>query len=313
MKHIAIRTGINSYRYTVQKLKSKLTPDAILMVTHDNYQELAERLKHRPMFSKYFLLEIHFESDSRFLEFITNCMHSSWIQCVIYASNKEGFEQLQQKFRREDIIFYDSYQTPDSILIKYIQQAVWDLSNKTIKLDKATATHIRNRVKFQDYLLDGKLELLVHTDFSKATINKMIPKYRGVKLATLPYHFFKAEKKREVAGFLVRYKNNIDTLYKPIVKFVGIWLELYEFYFTGELSSTNYIDWMAAHGVEYEIRYDYQIQRWLDLLAMYSYEKVLVIKMMLDEASEQSSYKKTLLLLNLLRSSNYEQTRHLLK
>lgn len=313
MKSLVIRTGINTYRYLVRKMKKGLTPDALLTITQGNYTDYVDRVSHRPMFSKHFLLEIYYESESQYLEFIQNALASKWVQCVIYVSNKEAYEQLQKVLAKYDILFYDSYQAPDSVLLDYIQKSLYEQSDGKLKASLDVAKYIRRRVRFQEFLLDSKLEYLARTDLSKAAIDKAIPKYRGVKLATLPYHFFKAEKKREVASFLVRYKNNIDIVYKPIIKFVDTWLEMYDFYLTGELNETNYLAWMESHGRTFQIKYDYQMQRWLELLSLYSYEKVLTIRMLLESESGHSNYKKTVLLTKLLRSAQYEQHRSILE
>ncbi len=301
MKHVIIRTGVGCYRYLVDSMRKKAR-SASISLTKSNFEQYKDKLAYKPMFTPYYMVEAIYATDSKYSDYIVKTLASSpWIQLVVYVDKREDFESLQGSMRHLDVLFFDSYSVDDSYMIKYIQKHVWEISGHTKKLSFDTAKYIRRRVKFQDYLLDSKLELLCHTDFSKQDIRKIIPAYRGVKVSTFPLHFFKGDHKGEIASFLVRYQRSIDYLYKPTLEFVQTWLTLYEKYLSGEISPVNYTQWMLINGESFGIRYTYQMDNWMSLFSMYSYDLVLLIFSQLYSHRNDTSYLKTLVLYKLLR------------
>ncbi len=301
MKHVVIRTGVGCYRYLVDALRKKART-ASISLTKSNFEQYRDKLAYKPMFTPYYLVEAIYDSDSKYSDYIIKSLASSaWIQLVVYVDKREAFESLQVSLRNLDVLFFDSYSVSDEYMIKYIQKYVWETSGHTKKLPFETAKYIRRRVKFQDYILDSKLELLCHTDFSRQDIRKIIPAYRGVKVSTFPLHFFKGDHKSEVAGFLVRYQKNIDYLYKPTLEFVQTWLTLYEKYLDGEISPVNYTQWMLTNGESFGIKYKYQIDNWMNLFGTYSYDLVLLIFSQLYSHRNDTSYLKTLVLYKVFR------------
>lgn len=301
MRSVVIRTGVGCYRYLVASLR-KAAGGTYTTISDTTYQQYVDKLSYHPMFTKYYLVEIVYHPDPKFDDFIFNTLlKSAWIQCVIYTDNREVFEQLQERCHKLNVLFFNSYDVSDEYLIKYIRKYVWDATDHKIKLSYDTAKYIRKRIKFQDYLLDSKLDLLIHTDFSRQTIRAMIPLYRGVKLSTFPLHFFLGDRKEEIMSFLVRYQRSIDYLYKPLVEFVTTWLQLYEKYLAGEISPMNYTQWMLVNGDRYGIKYKYQIENWMKLFNLYSYDLVTWIRTQLYFHKDDSSFFKTLFLFKLTR------------
>lgn len=102
-------------------------------------------------------------------------------------------------------------------------------------------------------------------------------------------------------SFLVRYQHSIDYLYKPLTEFVAQWLELYKKYLEGEISPMNYTQWMLVNGESYGIKYKYQIENWMKLFNLYSYDLVLWVHTQLYYHRTESGFFKTLFLFKLAR------------
>lgn len=302
MKGVVIRTGINCYRYLVESLRKKAGRSSQLAVNISNYRQYTDKLSHKPMFSKYYLVEVSYKDDTGFFDWITKVLlMSTWIQTVIYVDTRDDFDKLREDLRSFDMLFYDSYAVSDEYLAKYIRKYLYLASDQRIKIDMETAKYIRRRIKYQDYLLDSKLDLLVHTDLSRKTIQRIIPKYRGVKVSTFPFHFFKQDKPREIGSFLSRYQGSISYLYRPMMDFISTWLDLYQEYLSGQLSPMNYLAWLSTSGGKYDIKYRYQLENWMYLLDRYSYELVLTYRDLLYRHRNDSDFNKTLTLFKLMK------------
>lgn len=302
MKGVVIRTGINCYRYLVESLRAKAGKSAQISASLDNYRHFTDKLSHKPMFSKYYLVEVNYKDDSNYLDWIHKVLlMSPWVQTVIYVDSRDDFDNIKEELRSYDLLFYDSYSVSDEYLAKYIRKYLYIASDRRIKIDMDTAKYIRKRIKYQDYLLDSKLDLLIHTDLSRKTIQRIIPKYRGVKVSTFPLHFFKQDKPREIGSFLSRYQGSISYLYKPMMDFISLWLELYQEYLSGQLSPMNYLAWLSVSGAKYDIKYRYQLENWMFLLERYSYELVLTYRDLLYRHRNDSDFIKTLTLFKLMK------------
>lgn len=304
MRHIIIRTGINCYTYLVQSLKRKAGPSACLKVNQDNFNEFVEKLAYRPMFSKFYLVELEFTDTARgeFKKFITDrLLTSNWIQCIIYVHHTELFEELKEVYKGYDILFYNSYSVSDEYLAKYIRRYIYDATSGEQIISMELARYIRKRVKYQDYLLDSKLDLLAHAHIDKKSIRQIIPRYRGVKVSTFPYHFFRQDKESEIGSFISRYQYSIDYLYKPMISFLETWVSLYSEYLSGNLTPLNYMDWIVANGSRFSISYKYQIENWLWLLENYSYELVISYSYFLYKYRNAGDFEKTLAIYKLMK------------
>lgn len=302
MKHLLVRTGIQTYRYVIRKMESKLTPSSVINLNTYNYLDLKEKLSHRPMFTKYYLVKITYEEDAKYLDWVCNeLLTLDWIQGVVFTNTMETFEQLQKKLQKLEPVIFDCYNVDKNFMLRYITRQLFELSDGRIRLTKSKADLIRRRIRYQEVQLDSKLQILANTNCTIKIIERTIPRYRGVKLATLPYHFFSGSKQGEVAGFIGRYMHSSEYVYDPIHEFANTWLELYEHYLSGELAPTNYLDWMLANGEKYKIKFPYQMERWMGLLRSHGYERVLTIKLELDAHAKDNDFGRIFTLYKLLK------------
>lgn len=302
MKHLIIRTGINTYKYVVKRLESQVTSDAILNVWITNYESHAETIEHRPMFSTHYLLRVYYKDDKKFFNFIKGVMVYPWVQCIVYIDSAEIFESFTMELKGIPHVAFDSYTVSKDFLIKYVQQSMLDLSGGEIKLSKEKADLICTRIRFKEYELDRKLELLSHTDLSIATIKKHLIPYTGVSNKTFPYHFLMKQKQRELGTILIRNLYDIKYLYSGLLEYIDTWFELYDEYYEGHLNKNTIVEWVRVSGATYKIKQEYQAKRWLDLLEIYSYERMMYLRVLLQSKSNYSSYNKTMLLIRILRS-----------
>lgn len=304
MKHLIVRTGIAVYRYTVMKMKDKVGANACMYLNESNYTKYSDKVAHRPMFSRYYLVELDWEPDSRLANHvISNLFTSNYVQCIVYVSDRDAFESLEQLYSKDNnFVFLDCYNVTPEFLDAYIVRTIYDLTKGEVTLSAKKAELIRKRVRYQEHILDAKLELLAFTDLTIKTITQHIPPYRGVTISTFPYHFFMGEKKGEIAIFLTRYRRYPATLYKPLLEFMATWDELYTLYLDGEISQYNYIEWMLRNGKPYGITKDYHIERWMKLFRKHSYERFVYFNMKIQTTSSLPDYEKILLLVQIERS-----------
>ncbi|MEG2262765.1 MAG: hypothetical protein RSC68_00155 [Acinetobacter sp.] len=286
-------------------MKKRAGASSSVVITHENYIRLQDKLLRKPMFSKYYLVEITYYDDTKFNEWITKkLLASPWVQAVIYTSTAEEFETAYTSLKPFNVAVFDCYNISKELLMQYIYAQVYELSAGTIKLSSYKVDIIRRRVKYQEHILDTKLSLIANSNATIKTIESLIPMYKGVKLATFPYHFFAGAKVQEVASFMLRYKHNMQSLYEPLLKFVDEWLVLYDLYTSGQLSPSNYMEWMQENGEAHKIKYSYQMDRWMILLRKYSYERLITIKLLLEGNKEKDNFDKLFIMYKILRSVN---------
>lgn len=301
MKHILIRTGIDVFKYTFQDLEAKFPPSSIISVTSQNYMEKLKKLSMRPMFSKKYLVYVTLIDNSReTITAVTTLSNLKWVKLIVQTNNSDVFLELMGSLDSARWLIVNSYETSDELKEEYLRRELLALNCEPKYITDYKLKLIRRRLRYQEHKASLYLPTLASSPMTIKLIESTIPLYSGVTVSNIGRVFFEKSKHARVANLVYRYRYYIKNIYRNISDYIDTWLALYEQYITGNLNESTIDNWIVKNGKQYKIKYNYQVQQFLDSFLKISADMMILIKMQLAEHSTDSSYNKTILLIRLM-------------
>lgn len=310
MRHLAIRTGINVFEEVLSSLEKKVPDNYVKHITSANYSSFTDALRIRPLFVPYYLvyLTITGEEDSKLITFIKQSAGVSYIRLVIMTRSQEVFESLSTELKGFDFLFMDSYNVSDDFMCRYIRYKLHKLGLPYAALTENKIRLIRRRIRYKEYALDNSLELLARSKFTVNTIKELIQPYKGVTLSNIDRCFFDSDRSDQVAAIIFSHRFYVDSIYKSICRYLAKWFCMYDEYISGRLTHSTVMQWIEKYGSakNFNVKYDYQAKRWLESFERHSYDMMMTIYIMLQEKQNVTSYRKAVLLLEILKGVIHE-------
>lgn len=276
--------GTNLHQDLTDTMKMKVAMSDRYVVTKDNWESISTRIKHQPLFSSYYVIEIIMKGlDKRDLTEIVETTKSDYVQLIFNCSDMKSFEQLET-IKDIDILEFNGYKPPEVILFKYMQNRL------TFNLTEQFFHEIKNRLRGNYNLIDMYLNKLNENPPNELKdLKKIVPKLSKTSLWVFFKELLAKEEHRKVYKVVEDYSFGGKFLLEYIQDNLEGLIELHGDYAKGYFNGRT----LTEYTVKNKDRIkklgfkEYQLSDVLEIFRLHSIHELVITKRLVDESLQK--------------------------